>query len=77
MKRFLKRLGKAFWEVVVCLFKAIFFGVLISLPVLLLCKGLEYLTGSSVVALGILGLIFFVGLVVFFYIVDISDDNNK
>lgn len=77
MKRFLKRLWNAFWNVVTTIVKAVIIGMVISIPTIFLCKGIEYLTGSTSITLGILGLTVFIGLVVFFFICDIPDDDNK
>ena len=76
MKRFFKRLWNAFREVTTIIIKAVVFAVLVSIPILFLTNIIEYLTGSTGVALGILGLILFVGLIAFFFILDISDDNK-
>ena len=77
MKRFFKRLWNAFREVAIIIIKAVVFGVLVSIPIIFLTNIIEYLTGSAGVALGILGLILFVGLIAFFFILDIPNSDNK
>ena len=77
MKRFFKRLWNAFRAVTIIIIKAVVFGVLVSIPIIFLTNIIEYLIGSAGVALGILGLILFVGLIAFFFIVDIPNSDNK
>ena len=77
MKRFFKRLWNALKVVTTIIIKAAVLGVLISTPIGFLANIIEYLTGSTGITLGILGLILFVGLIVFFFIVDIPDGDNK
>ena len=77
MKRFLKRLWNAFWNVVTTIVKAVIIGMVISIPTVFLSEGIEHLTGSRSITIGIFGLTVFIGLVVLFFIYDIPDDDNK